>query len=71
MNNSQVIYKNSIVNRNTSGQVIIRQDEVMIDFSCYYPKPELKTVAFRIKDRCVEAELHLAVNVLTAVIVQV
>jgi len=53
MNNSQVIYKNTIMNRNTSGQVIVRQDQVLIDFSCYYPKPDLKTVAFRIKDSSV------------------
>lgn len=56
MNNSQIIYKNTITTRNSSlYSIITRHDQVEIDFSCFYRKPEVKTVAFRIKDRCVEA----------------
>nr|XP_037618493.1 zonadhesin-like [Sebastes umbrosus] len=57
-NNSQIMYKNSIVTRNSSmngsmNSVITRNDQVKIDFSCFYTKPEIKSVSFRIKDSSV------------------
>ena len=53
MNNSQVIYKNTITMRNGSTEVITRDEQVVIDFSCYYTKPETKSVTFKIRDRWV------------------
>uniref|UniRef100_A0A3B4XZY7 Alpha-tectorin-like n=1 Tax=Seriola lalandi dorsalis TaxID=1841481 RepID=A0A3B4XZY7_SERLL len=49
-NNSQIIYKNAIMKQNNTG-VITRHDQFQIDFSCYYNQPEIKTMAFKIKDR--------------------
>ncbi|KAK1875215.1 Alpha-tectorin [Dissostichus eleginoides] len=40
-NNSQIVYKNSIMSSNSSsGGVIIRSDQIQIDFSCKYTQPE-------------------------------
>ncbi|KAG8004497.1 Uromodulin, partial [Nibea albiflora] len=51
MNNSQVIYKNTIMSRDTSlNSNIFRYEKVNIDFSCYYAKPSVKSLAFKIKD---------------------
>lgn len=63
-NNTNIIYKNSIVSSNSSG-VITRHGQFRVDFSCYYTKPGVKSVSFRIKNRCVwrPAEPHLVVNV--------
>lgn len=56
MNNSQVIYKNTIMSRdNSMYSNITRFEKVDIDFSCYYAKPSVKSLAFKIKDGCVEA----------------
>ncbi|XP_041834666.1 uncharacterized protein LOC121635530 [Melanotaenia boesemani] len=53
-NSSQVIYRNSIMARNSSAEgVISRHSQVDIDFSCYYDKPAIKTVAFKVKDSTV------------------
>ncbi|KAF3852906.1 hypothetical protein F7725_006261 [Dissostichus mawsoni] len=38
-NNSQIVYKNSIMSSNSSS-VIIRSDQFQIDFSCLYTQPE-------------------------------
>ncbi|XP_017297452.1 alpha-tectorin-like [Kryptolebias marmoratus] len=46
---NQIKYTNAIMNQNST-DVITRHDQVFIEFSCYYPEPELKTVYFRIKD---------------------
>ncbi|XP_072233021.1 alpha-tectorin-like [Leuresthes tenuis] len=56
-NGSNIIYKNSILSQNTSSDVIVRQDQTAIDFSCTHTQPEIKTVAFRIKDSSVVIEL--------------
>ncbi|XP_013881857.1 alpha-tectorin-like [Austrofundulus limnaeus] len=44
-----VNYTNAIKNQNSTG-LITRHDQVFIEFSCYRPQPELKSVYFRIKD---------------------
>ncbi|XP_036072687.1 uromodulin [Oryzias melastigma] len=57
-NNSQVIFTNAIVTRNSSSDVITRQDKVFIEFSCSHPKPELQNVAFNILDNSVKIFLQ-------------
>uniref|UniRef100_A0A3B3B636 ZP domain-containing protein n=1 Tax=Oryzias melastigma TaxID=30732 RepID=A0A3B3B636_ORYME len=57
-NNSQVIFSNAVVTRNSSSEVITRQDKVFIEFSCSHPKPELQNVAFNILDNSVEIVLQ-------------
>ncbi|XP_029301703.1 uromodulin-like [Cottoperca gobio] len=58
MNNSQVIYKNSIVTMNSSlSGIITRHDQVQIDFSCHYTEPDTKSVSFRITDSSVVQEI--------------
>ncbi|XP_041841987.1 alpha-tectorin-like [Melanotaenia boesemani] len=52
-NDSQVTYKNTIMAQNSSSEGITRQDQFYIDFSCIHVQPEMKTVAFRIKDSSV------------------
>ncbi|KAI9522769.1 hypothetical protein NQZ68_033105, partial [Dissostichus eleginoides] len=53
-NNSQIVYKNSIMSSNSSsGGVIIRSDQIQIDFSCKYTQPEVRSVSFRIQDSSV------------------
>uniref|UniRef100_A0A3B5KXW4 VWFD domain-containing protein n=1 Tax=Xiphophorus couchianus TaxID=32473 RepID=A0A3B5KXW4_9TELE len=52
-NNSQTIYKNTIMTQNLSSGGITRQDQVYIGFSCVETQPDIQTVAFRIKDRWV------------------
>uniref|UniRef100_A0A3P9I7X7 ZP domain-containing protein n=1 Tax=Oryzias latipes TaxID=8090 RepID=A0A3P9I7X7_ORYLA len=49
-NNSQVIFTNAVVTRNSSSDLITRQDKVFIEFSCSHPAPELQNVAFKIID---------------------
>ncbi|XP_033969366.1 alpha-tectorin-like [Trematomus bernacchii] len=57
-NNSQTIYKNSIMYSNSSsGGVIIRSDQFQIDFSCKYTQPEVRSVSFRIEDSSVVQQL--------------
>lgn len=52
MNNSQILYKNTITTGNGSQNgVITRRDQVQIDFSCFYAKPDVQSLSFRIKDR--------------------
>ncbi|XP_034080993.1 alpha-tectorin-like [Gymnodraco acuticeps] len=53
-NGSQIVYENSIVlsNRSSAG-VITRQDQLKIDFSCFYKQPEVKSVPFTIRDSSV------------------
>ncbi|XP_068590227.1 uncharacterized protein [Cebidichthys violaceus] len=49
-NNSQIIYKNTILTRNISSFGLInRHSPVLIDFSCYYNQPEVKTLAIKLK----------------------
>ncbi|KAM4713904.1 uncharacterized protein FYW61_019032 [Anableps anableps] len=52
-NNSQVIYKNTIVAQNLSSDGITRQDQVNISFSCIQTQLDIQTVAFRIKSSSV------------------
>ncbi|KAL3066186.1 hypothetical protein OYC64_016186 [Pagothenia borchgrevinki] len=53
-NGSQTVYENSIVSSNrSSGGVITRQDQLKIDFSCFYKQPEVKSVSFTIRDSSV------------------
>ncbi|KAM4713899.1 alpha-tectorin-like [Anableps anableps] len=52
-NNSQVIYKNTIVAQNLSSDGITRQDQVNISFSCIQTQLDIQTVAFRIKSSAV------------------
>ncbi|XP_038591172.1 alpha-tectorin-like [Micropterus salmoides] len=57
-NGSQVIYKNTIMTRNASvDTVITRGNQVEIDFSCFYTQPDLKNVAFLIKDGSVVQQI--------------
>uniref|UniRef100_A0A3P9LBU9 ZP domain-containing protein n=1 Tax=Oryzias latipes TaxID=8090 RepID=A0A3P9LBU9_ORYLA len=57
-NNSQVIFTNAVVTRNSSSDLITRQDKVFIEFSCSHPAPELQNVAFKIIDNSVEVVLQ-------------
>uniref|UniRef100_A0A3B4ZZG1 Uncharacterized LOC103368549 n=1 Tax=Stegastes partitus TaxID=144197 RepID=A0A3B4ZZG1_9TELE len=53
-NNSQIIYKNTIKTPNASSpDAIVRHEPVKIDFSCFYSQPDIKSMAFRIKDSSV------------------
>ncbi|XP_051282972.1 uncharacterized protein LOC127378337 [Dicentrarchus labrax] len=55
-NNSQVLYKNTVMMANASG-IITRNDQVEIDFSCLYAVPEVKSVSFKIKDSSVVKQI--------------
>uniref|UniRef100_G3PQ51 ZP domain-containing protein n=1 Tax=Gasterosteus aculeatus aculeatus TaxID=481459 RepID=G3PQ51_GASAC len=58
MNNSQILYKNTITTGNGSQNgVITRQDQVQIDFSCFYAKPDVQSLSFRIKDSSVVLQI--------------
>ncbi|KAG8012972.1 Alpha-tectorin [Nibea albiflora] len=64
VNNSQIIYKNTIMTHNHT-DVIVRHDQVSIDFSCFYTQPDIRTMAFRIKDsrtRLVESSTEITLN---------
>uniref|UniRef100_A0A3P9DSG7 Alpha-tectorin-like n=1 Tax=Maylandia zebra TaxID=106582 RepID=A0A3P9DSG7_9CICH len=52
-NNSELIYKNTIMNQNSSSDIITRHDQVYIDFSCVQTQPDIKTATFRIRDSSV------------------
>lgn len=52
-NNSQVIYKNTIMTQNSSSDIITRHDQIYIDFSCVQTQPDIKTETFRIRDSSV------------------
>ncbi|MEQ2263991.1 hypothetical protein XENORESO_016844, partial [Xenotaenia resolanae] len=52
-NNSQVIYKNTIMSQNLSSGGIAHQDQVYIDFSCIQTQPDIQTAVFRIKSSSV------------------
>lgn len=56
VNNSQIIYKNTIMTHNHT-DVIVRHDQVSIDFSCFYTQPDVRTMAFKIKDSSVIQEI--------------
>ncbi|XP_042283229.1 alpha-tectorin-like [Thunnus maccoyii] len=50
-NSSKIMYKNAIMTRDRSKDgPITRRDQVNIDFSCFYNQPDIKTLAFKIKD---------------------
>lgn len=54
----QVMYKNAIMTRDSSKDgPITRHDQVNIDFSCFYNQPDIKTMAFKIKDSSVVQEI--------------
>uniref|UniRef100_A0A3P9MKT5 ZP domain-containing protein n=1 Tax=Oryzias latipes TaxID=8090 RepID=A0A3P9MKT5_ORYLA len=57
-NNSQVVFTNAVVTRNSSLDLITRQDKVYIEFSCSHPAPELQNVAFNILDNSVKVVLQ-------------
>ncbi|XP_017297451.1 pancreatic secretory granule membrane major glycoprotein GP2-like [Kryptolebias marmoratus] len=46
---NRINYTNAIMNQNVT-DLITRHDQVFIELSCFHPQPELKTVAFSIKD---------------------
>ncbi|XP_037536661.1 pancreatic secretory granule membrane major glycoprotein GP2-like [Nematolebias whitei] len=46
---NEINYTNAIMSQNTS-DVIVRHDQVFIEFSCFNSQPELKSVSFRVKD---------------------
>ncbi|XP_035531005.1 IgGFc-binding protein-like [Morone saxatilis] len=46
--NSQLIYKNAIMTQNSS-DIIIRNSQFYIDFSCFYTQPGIKSVGLRIR----------------------
>ncbi|MEQ2297904.1 hypothetical protein AMECASPLE_039542 [Ameca splendens] len=52
-NNSQVIYKNTIMSQNLSSGGITHQDQVYIDFSCIQTQPDIQTAVFRMKSSSV------------------
>ncbi|XP_039865803.1 alpha-tectorin-like isoform X3 [Simochromis diagramma] len=52
-NNSELIYKNTIMTQNSSSDIITRHDQVYIDFSCVQTQPDIKTATFRIRDSSV------------------
>uniref|UniRef100_A0A8C9Z5S6 ZP domain-containing protein n=1 Tax=Sander lucioperca TaxID=283035 RepID=A0A8C9Z5S6_SANLU len=56
-NKSQIIYQNTIMMQNSSTDVITRHDQVMIDFSCLYTKPDIRSVSFKIKDSSVVLQI--------------
>ncbi|XP_074481182.1 alpha-tectorin-like [Sebastes fasciatus] len=61
-NNSQIIYKNTImVSNGTLNGVITRHDQVEIDFSCLYQMPDIRSVSFRIKDSSVVQKIKSGV----------
>ncbi|KAK7934032.1 hypothetical protein WMY93_004928 [Mugilogobius chulae] len=55
--NNQLIYKNKVVLKDQSSDVITRNDQFQLDFSCYYSQPEVRNVALMIKSRCVDTSL--------------
>ncbi|TDH11257.1 hypothetical protein EPR50_G00058990, partial [Perca flavescens] len=46
INGSQIIYQNTITMQNGSADIITRQKQVIIDFSCLYTVPDLTSVSF-------------------------
>ncbi|XP_017295460.1 uncharacterized protein LOC108250204 [Kryptolebias marmoratus] len=50
VNNSRIIYKNTITNKNSFSDMIVRQNQVKIEFSCYLNQPGIKSMALRYKD---------------------
>nr|XP_046236031.1 uncharacterized protein LOC124054280 isoform X3 [Scatophagus argus]XP_046236032.1 uncharacterized protein LOC124054280 isoform X3 [Scatophagus argus] len=53
-NNSQLIYKNTIT---SSSDVIIRNNQVNIDFSCVFAQPDIKTMSFRVRESSVVQQI--------------
>ncbi|XP_073330033.1 alpha-tectorin-like [Pagrus major] len=57
-NESKIIYKNTIMTRNSSlFGLINRHDSVHIDFSCYYSQPDIKSLAIKLKDSSVNRQI--------------
>ncbi|XP_068429168.1 alpha-tectorin-like [Clinocottus analis] len=57
-NDSQIIYKNTIMRRNISTFGLInRHSQVHIDFSCYYSQPAVKTFSIKVKDSSVAQQI--------------
>ncbi|XP_041840344.1 uromodulin-like [Melanotaenia boesemani] len=52
-NDSQITYKNTIVDQNTTSAIITRHDQFYIDFFCIHIQPEIKTMSLTIKDSSV------------------
>ncbi|KAM9855728.1 uncharacterized protein ACBR49_001912 [Aulostomus maculatus] len=52
-NNTHAIYKNTIKLQNMSSDVIIRKDQVYIDFACILDQSDTEKMSFRIKDSSV------------------
>ncbi|XP_029987151.1 uromodulin-like [Sphaeramia orbicularis] len=56
-NNSQIIFKNTImIQSNTSGG-IIRHNQFQLNFSCFYSQPDMKSITFRIIDSTVVQQI--------------
>ncbi|XP_054870910.1 CUB and zona pellucida-like domain-containing protein 1 [Amphiprion ocellaris] len=57
-NNSQIIYKNTIMTQNISMLgPITRHGPVHIDFSCYYSHPDVKSLGIKLKHSSVNREI--------------
>jgi len=55
-NDTTLIYKNTIMmGTNSLTDLITRTQLVDIDFSCNVKQPDVKSITFKIKYRCVEA----------------
>ncbi|XP_029025558.1 alpha-tectorin-like [Betta splendens] len=52
-NDSYITYSNAITDQYNSSDIIVRHDQVYIDFSCYYTQPQIKSISFRIKTNSV------------------
>ncbi|XP_042369367.1 uncharacterized protein LOC121963063 [Plectropomus leopardus] len=53
MKDDKIIYKNTIMTRNTSTHFISRHVHAEIDFFCVYTQPAIKSVIFKISDNSV------------------
>ncbi|XP_034020956.1 alpha-tectorin-like [Thalassophryne amazonica] len=51
-NDTHISYMNTIMSHNISNE-IVREEEVLIEFSCFYDQPHLKSTDIQIQDRCV------------------
>ncbi|XP_030609901.1 alpha-tectorin-like [Archocentrus centrarchus] len=56
-NSSHNIYRNTIRTQNSASDIITRNDDVYIDFSCTHIQPNINTATFRIKDWSVAQQI--------------
>lgn len=50
-NQSQIIYKNTIMAHDPASDSITRNNLVNLDFSCIYDQPQTSAMSFKIEDR--------------------